>query len=149
MIDADAEMAAALARLRIAAVRAFGNQGADLVTGDSDASAVESAARIDSADVAVDGDVATVTYRDQKNSPWVLKKVQGRWRIPVSQLGKPMDPASLDQRLSDLALQRHVVDAMVEEIRQKKFATAEQAREAWRTRILQAATSQPSTRPVN
>ena len=149
MIDADAEMAAALARLRTASVKAYGAHGADTVTGDSDAGAVESAARIDSAEVAVDGDVATVTYRDQKNSPFVLKKVDGRWRIPVSQLGKPLDPAALDQRLSDLAVQRRVVDDMAEQIRQKKFATAEQAREAWRTRILQAATSQPATRPAN
>jgi len=149
MIDADAEMSAALARLRTAAVKAFGSQGADAITGDSDASAVESAARIDSAEVVVDGDVATVTYRDQKNSPWVLKKVDGRWRIPVAQMGKPMNPASLDQRLADLAVQRRVVDEMAEQIRQKKFATAEQARETWRTRILQAATSQPTTRPVN
>jgi hypothetical protein len=147
MIEADAEMAAALARLREAAVKAYGTQGANVITGESDASAVESAARIDSADVVVDGDVATVTYRDQKNSPWVLKKVDGHWRIPVAQMGKPMDPASLDQRLSDLAAQRHVVDEIVEQIRQKKFATPEQARETWRTRILQAATSQPTSRP--
>ncbi len=149
MIDADAEMAAALARLRIASAKAYGAHGADMVTGDSDAGAVESAARIDSAEVVVDGDVATVTYRDQKKSQLVLKKVEGRWRIPFSQLGKPLDPASLDQQVSDLAIQRRVVDDMAEQIRQKKFATAEQAREAWRTRILQAATSQPTTRPAN
>jgi hypothetical protein len=149
MIDADAEMAAALARLRAAAVAAYGAQGADLVTGESDASAAESTARIDSAEVSVAGDVATVTYRDQKNSPYVLKKVNGRWRIPVSQLGKPLDPGALDQRLADLAIQRRVVDEMAEQIARKKFAGPEQAREAWRTRILQAATSQPATRPVN
>jgi len=149
MVDADAEMAAALAHLRAAAVKAYGAQGADLVTGDSDASATESAARIDAADVVVEGDVATVTYRDQKNSPWVLKKVEGKWRIPVSQMGKPMDAASLDQRLSDLAVQRQVVEDVAEQIRLKKYASAEAAREAWRTRILQAATSQPATRPVN
>ena len=147
MIEADAEMAAALARLREAAVKAYGAQGANIITGETDASAVESASRIDAADVVITGDVATVTYRDQKNSPWVLKKVDGHWRIPVAQMGKPMDPASLDQRLSDLAAQRHVVDEMAEQIRQRKFTTPEQAREIWRTRILQAATSQPATRP--
>lgn len=149
MIDADAEMAAALARLRAAAVKAYGPQGADTVTGETEAGAVESTARIDSAEVTVTGEVATITYRDQKNSPFVLKKVDGRWRIPVSQLGKPLEPAALDQRLADLAIQRHVVDEVAEQIAQKKFAGPEQAREAWRTRILQAATSQPATRPVN
>ena len=146
MIDADAKMASALAHLRVAAVAAYGTQGADAVTGDSDAGAAESAARIDAADIALEGDVATVTYRDEKNAPFVLKKVEGHWKVPVSQLGKPLDPAALDQRLADLALQRQVVEEVTDQIRQKKFPGAEQAREAWRARILQVATSQPTTR---
>jgi len=146
MIDADARMAASLAQLRVAAAAAYGSQGADAVTGDSDAGAAESVARIDSADIAIEGDVATVTYRDEKNSPFLLKKIDGHWKVPVSQLGKPLNPAALDQRLADLALQRNVVEEITDQIKQKKFAGAEQAREAWRARILQAATSQPTTR---
>ncbi|HSZ56789.1 MAG TPA: hypothetical protein VK797_14065 [Tepidisphaeraceae bacterium] len=148
MVDADAAMAAALARLRTAAVEAYGPRGADLVTGDTDAGAADSSARIDSADVVVTGDVATVVYRDEKDSPFVLKRSGGQWKVPVTQLGKPLDPAALDERLADLVVQRKVVQELTDQIRQKKFATAEEARQAWRTRILQAATSQPTTRPV-
>jgi hypothetical protein len=147
MVDADAAMAAALARLRAAALQAYGPQGADAVTGDTDAGAADSAARIDSADVTVEGDIATVVYRDEKDSPFVLKKSEGQWKVPVSQLGKPLDPAGLDERLADLAIQQRVVEDLTHEINQKKFATPEEAREAWRARILQAATSQPATRP--
>lgn len=148
MVDADAAMAAALARLRAAAVEAFGPHGADIVTGDTDAGTADSSARIETADVVVTGDVATVVYRDEKDSPFVLKKSGGLWKVPVSQLGKPLDPAALEERLADLAVQQKVVEELTEQIRQKKFATPEDARQAWRTRILQAATSQPATRPA-
>jgi hypothetical protein len=147
MVDADAAMAAALARLRSVSVQTYGVSAADIVTGETDTGAADSAARIDSADVTVTGDVATVVYRDEKESPFVLKKSGGLWRIPVSQLGKPLEPAALDERLADLAIQQKVVEELTDQIRRKKFATAEEAREAWRARILQAATSQPATRP--
>jgi hypothetical protein len=148
MVEADAAMAAALARLRAAALQTYGPQGADAVTGDTDAGAADSAARIDSAEVTVNGDVATVVYRDERDSPFVLKKSDGEWKVPVSQLGKPLDPAALDERLADLAIQQRVVEELTREISRKRFATPEEAREAWRTRILQAATSQPATRPA-
>ena len=148
MVDADAAMAAALARLRTAAVDAFGPRGADLVTGDTDAGTADSSARIDTADVVITGDVATIVYRDEKDSPFVLKKSGGLWKVPVSQLGKPLDQAALEERLADLAVQQKVVEELTEQIRQKRFATPEDARQAWRTRILQAATSQPATRPA-
>lgn len=148
MVDADAGMAAALADLRRAAASAFGPEGAGLVTGDSGAALAESAARIDSAEIAITADTATVTYKDEKESPFVLKKVDGQWKVPVAELGKPLDPAALEQRLADLSAQRTVVLEITHQIEHGKFTTAEQAREAWRSRILQAATSQPTTRPA-
>lgn len=147
MVAADADMAVAFARLHGAAIQAFGRSGADIVTGDTQASAADSTTRIDTADITVSDDVATVVYRDQKNSPFVLRKVGGIWRVPISQLGKPLDPSALEQRLADLAVQRKVIDHMADDIHDKKFATAEEAKEAWRIRILQAATSQPTTKP--
>lgn len=146
MVAADGEMAVAFAHLRDAAMQEFGRSGADIVTGDSDAGVADSTARIDSAEITVNEDVATVVYRDQKNSPFVLRKIGGIWRVPVAQLGKPLDPAALEQRLADLAIQRRVIDQMADDIRHKKFATADEAKDAWRIRILQAATSQPTTR---
>jgi hypothetical protein len=147
MVAADAEMAVAFADLRDAAMKEFGRSGADIVTGDSDAGAADSTARIDSAEITINEDVATVVYRDQKNSPFVLRKIGGMWRVPVAQLGKPLDPAALAQRLADLSIQRQVIDEMAEDIRHKKFTTADEAKDAWRIRILQAATSQPTTKP--
>jgi hypothetical protein len=150
MIDADAAMAGALARLRAAAVKRFGVKHADVVTGDSDAAGADSITRIETADIDVHGDVATVTYHDEKNAQqFVLKKIDGAWRIPVSELGKPLSPAALDQRLGDLAVQRSVIDDVAARILQGQYQTPESARDAWHEQILKSATSQPATRPAN
>jgi hypothetical protein len=145
MVKADAQMAGALADLRRAAVAAFGADGARIVTGDTAAGSAESLARIEAADITATGDTATVSYRDEKQSPFVLKKVGNEWKVPVSELGKPLEKSALDQRLADLAIQTAVVRQIVARIEQHKFVRAEEAREAWQTRILQAATSQPAT----
>jgi hypothetical protein len=144
MVDADAQLAAALAELRRAAVKAFGDDGAKTVTGDSGAGAAQSLARIDAAEISISGDTATITYPDEKDAPFILKKVDSEWKVPVSQLSKPLDPAALEQRLEDLAVQRKVVREISAKIRSGAFANAEQAREAWQSKILQAATSQPA-----
>jgi hypothetical protein len=143
MVAADVQMAAALAELRRAAVAAYGDDAAKAVTGDTAAGTAESLARIDAADVSITGDTATVNYRDERDGPFVLKKVNGEWKVPVSQLGKPLDAVALNQRLADLSVQTAVVREVAKLIRDGKLATAEQAREAWQNRILQAATSQP------
>lgn len=148
MVEADAEMAAALADLRRAAVAAYGEHGAKTITGDTDAGSAESLARIDGADITSAGDTATVSYRDEKQAPFILRKVDGQWKVPASELGKPLDKAALDQRLADLAVQTAVVRDIIRGMQSHKFATPEAAREAWQSRILQAATSQPTTAPT-
>lgn len=144
MVEADAEMAAALADLRRAAIAAYGEQAAKALTGDTAAGSAESLARIEAADITSTGDTATVAYRDQKQSPFILRRVEGEWKVPVSEIGKPLDKAALDQRLSDLSVQTAVLRDIIKSIQDHKFATPEQAREAWQSRILQAATSQPA-----
>lgn len=150
MIDADAAMAGALARLRAAAVKQFGMKRADVVTGDNDSAGADSTSRIEAADIDVRGDVATVTYHDEKNAQqFILKKIDGAWRIPVSELGKPLSSEALDQRLGDLAIQRNVIDDITAKIDEGQYQTPESARDAWRALILKAAASQPATRPAN
>jgi hypothetical protein len=145
IIEADAQMAGALARLRSTAIKAFGAEQARFLIGDAAAGSAQSLASIDAADISVKGDTATVKYGDQKGPPFILKHVNGQWRVPASNLGKPLDARALEQRLSDLEVQRKVVDEMASLIRAGKFATAEQAREAWQARILPPPTSRPAT----
>jgi hypothetical protein len=147
MADADAQMAAALADLRESAIKAFDAEHASILCGDVAVGSAQSLARIEAAAISISGDTATVKYGGEKpGPPFVLKSVNGEWKVPVSQLGQPVDPAALDQRLGDLAVQRNVVREVAEMIRAGKFGNAEQAREAWQTRILQAATSKPAVR---
>jgi len=143
MVEADAQMAAALAELRDAAIKAFGTENARTLTGDTAAGTAESLKRIEGAEIVVSGDAATVHYSDDKAVPFILKKAGNDWRVPVSQLGKPLNPAALEQRISDLAVQRRVVRDIAAQIRTGNFKSSEKAREAWQSRILQAATSQP------
>ena len=63
MVESMASMAEALAELRRAAVKVFGPDAAKDVTGDDGSRWAEGLARIDSADVKLDGDAARVTYR--------------------------------------------------------------------------------------
>jgi hypothetical protein len=148
MADADALMAAALADLRESAIKAFDAEHASILCGDVAVGSTQSLARIEAASISISGDAATVKYGGEKpEPPFVLKNVNGEWKVPVSQLGQPVDPAALDQRLADLEVQRNVVHEVAEMIRAGRFGNAEQAREAWQARILQAATSKPAARP--
>lgn len=149
MVACVAELASAFALLHQSAVKAYGDDEARQFTQDSDAAAAEALARIDSADIAVNGDSATVTYKDQTQLPFLLKRVDGEWKFPVSNLGRPSDPADLDQQLAELSLQASIVRQISAEIQDGKFATAQKAAQTWHTRLLQAATSQPTTRPAN
>lgn len=146
MAAADADMAEALAQLREAAIRAFGAENAKTVTGDTSAGAAQSLARIDAADIAIKGDTATVIYADEKDMPFILKRVDSQWRVPVNQLNKPLEPSELEQQLEDLAFQSAMVRQVTQRIRAGGFSNAEQAREAWQSKFFQP-TSQPATRP--
>jgi len=147
MVDAMASMAAALAELHRSAVKAFGEQEAKRVTGDTEGSSAEALARIDAADVSVNGDSATVKYPEEKES-FLLKRVEGRWKVPAAEVGKPADPAALEQRLADLTREQKLAEQIAKEIGGGKYATAEKAADAWHSRMLELAVPRPTTTPA-
>ena len=138
MVTAMADMAKSMAALQKSAVKAFGREGAKEVVGDTDATDSESKARIDSADVKVQGDTATVTMEDGEEAPVVLKRVDGRWRMPMSELSRGADLAALEERLAGLAEQSRLVRELAEEVGSGKYASPAQAHEAWQSRAMQA-----------
>lgn len=175
MARATADYAAALAALQRAAVAAFGEHGAKELTGDAPPG--EEIARIDAATLAIDGDTATVTFVPDKppaeanaqptNSkgepdppppppePVVLKRVGGRWRVPVATLSKGAAPEEIEQRLADLSAQTALIQEIAQEIAAGKYKSAEQAGQAWRLKVYAltpkpggAPTTQPSTKPT-
>jgi hypothetical protein len=145
MVAAMADMAKAMAVLQKAAVRAFGEEGAKEVIGDSRATDADGRARIDSADVRVQGDVATVTMPEGEDAPVVLRKVNGRWKVPMAELSRNADPAALDERLVELAEQAKLVQQIAAEIDEGQFTSPGQAYSAWQSRAMQAVTRRPVT----
>ena len=146
MITAMADMAKAMAVLQKSSVKAFGRDGAKEVVGDTDATDSESQARIESAEVKVTGDTATVTMESGEEAPVVLKRVDGRWRMPMSELSRGADPSALEERLAGLAEQSRLVRELAEEIAAGKYPSPAQAHEAWQSRAMQASMRRPPAR---
>ena len=143
MVAAMADMAKSMAALQRSAVKAFGREGAKEVVGDTNASNTDSNARIDSAEVKVQGDTATVTMEDGEEAPVVLKRVEGRWRLPMAELSRGADPAALEERLAGLAEQSKLVRELAEEVGAGKYTSPAQAHEAWQSRAMQASMRRP------
>ena len=146
MVASMADMARAMAQLQKAAVKAFGEEGAKDIVGDTRATDAEGRARIDAADVKVTGDTATVTVPDGEDAPVVLKRVAGAWKVPMSELSKNADPAALDERLAELTEQRKLVSELTDDINAGQFASASAAKDAWQSRAMQAVTRRPPAR---
>jgi hypothetical protein len=147
MVAAMADMAKAMAELQKAAVKAFGEEGAKEIVGDSRATDAEGRARIDAADVRLQGDTATVVVSEGQDAPVVLKRVAGQWKVPMAELSKNADPGALDERLTELAEQRKLVQQLTQEIGERQFGTPAQAKDAWQSRAMQAVTRRPAVPP--
>ena len=146
MVASMAEMARAMAQLQKAAVKAFGEEGAREIVGDTQATDADGRARIDAADVRVTGDTATVMVPEGEDAPVVLKRVAGQWKVPMAELSKNADPAALDERLAELTEQRKLVMQLTEEIGNRQFNSPAQAKDAWQSRAMQAVTRRPAPR---
>ena len=156
MVDAMAAMAVQIAQLYKASTKAFGEEQAKSLTGDVTAEM----SRIDGAEVLINGDTATVRYKEESAQPegdakatdkdapppapapppMVMKKVDGRWRVPMSELSKGSTPEEIEQRLSDLDAQTKIIAELTGEITQGKYKSAEKAAEAWEVRMMAALT---------
>lgn len=146
MVAAMADMAKAMADLQKAAVKAFGPDGAKEIVGDTAATDAEGRARIDAAEVRVQGDTATVVVAEGEDTPVVLRRVGGHWKVPMAELSKNADATVLDERLAELAEQRKLVVQLTRELGEGQFNSPAQAKDAWQSRAMQAVTRKPPAR---
>ena len=130
------------------AVTAYGEEGARPVTGDAN-DAADALARLDAALVKEQGDSATVgaTEGDAGVS---LVRVDGKWKFPVAALIKNADEAAVAQRLSDVEAQVGLFTEAAAEVKQGKYKTGDEVRQALDQRILQMVMQQkrPTTAPT-
>ena len=133
---ATAELAEATAVLRKAASGAFGEEKARPL-GVDPAGAAAAQARIDAATERIEGDSATLRTPDSEGPPLKLIKRDGKWRVPVAELTKDVEPADLDRNIADMTWQSKQMRDLAAEVSAKKYATATEARQVLDQRILE------------
>jgi hypothetical protein len=140
LLGAMADYAGSLADLRAAARQAYGAAGAVIVIGDTKAESDKGLAAIEKAEVTIKGDTASVKYAGATDAPIRLVKVDGRWKLPISQLAEGQDANASEMVVKELAAQTRIARTMAQEINAGKYKEgANKAREVWRSRLLEAA----------
>jgi hypothetical protein len=136
-VAAMADYAAGLVALHKAAEKAYGADGANVVTGDIKAQAADALAAIDKSTAKPEGDKATVIYGGAKDPPVQLVKVGGRWKLPLKQLLDGVDKAAEQQRLKELLHQARLAEEMARELGNGKYKEGpSRAAAVWRARLL-------------
>lgn len=147
LVAAMADYAAALVMLHDAAEKAYGKEGANVVTGDIAAQSAEGLAAIDRAEESIAGDTAVVKYASATDPPIRLVKIDDRWKLPLSQMLDGVDLAAERQRYTELKLQAELARKTAEEVNAGKYKEgALKAAEVWRSRLLEPITA-ATTRP--
>lgn len=82
---------------------------------------------------------------DEPAAPMILRKIDGQWRVPASELAKGATPEEIDQRLADLTKQAKVIAELREEIEKGQHPTADKAAEAWQAKMMQAIMPRPAS----
>ena len=104
-----ADYAAAFAQLHAAAEHVFGTDGAIIVTGDIRAESAKGLAAIEKAQQPIiDGNTATVKYAGATDAPIKLQKIDGRWKLPVSQLFDGADSKAGDKGVKELQAEARI-----------------------------------------
>ncbi|HET6246234.1 MAG TPA: hypothetical protein VFE47_00910 [Tepidisphaeraceae bacterium] len=137
LVSAMADYAAAFAQLHAAAEHAYGAEGAVILTGDVQAESAKGLAAIEKATVTLDGNNATVKYEGATDAPIRLTKIDGRWKLPVSQLLDGTDEKAGEKGVKELLAEGQIARTMAEEITAGKYKEgANKAKEVWRSRLL-------------
>jgi len=141
------------ANFRRAAAAAFGAEAASQLAADPAAELAQSEQRIRQANVALDGDMATV---QMDNNRIELLRQQGQWKLAMSNLTAGMDAADVERHMRLMQVFRDVVVQTTEELTAGEYKTVEQVSDAIRGKLasemLRASTApttgQASTQPA-
>jgi hypothetical protein len=155
MVAAMAGMSEAQKKFRDAANGAYGPAATQL-TGDTAAASATGLAKIDGAKETITGDSAVVdSGPDSGTPPITLNKANGTWKIPIHELSRGVDPASINQRLDDLSFMTGLINESAGEIAKGDYKTPQDAGKAIQSKMMvaamkrSAAASQPATMPAD
>ncbi len=147
LIAAMADYSAALVGLHKAAESAYGPEGAKVVTGDINAQSADGLAALDKAEVKIDGDTALVKLAGATDPPVMLVRVDGRWKVPLSQLLDGADKSVELQRYRVLTMQAGLARKTAEEVSAGKFREGAIKAAELASRLLEPMAPRPATRP--
>ncbi len=132
LVTAMADIAKGTEKLRVSAVKKFGEEGNQLAGEQMDMKA--DMEKLKEAEEKIDGDTATVTMKDQPESAITLKKIEGKWKLDAgAMLG---DDAR--QMLPVFKAMGRVFPDVATEIDDGKHETIASARQALQAKMMQA-----------
>lgn len=148
MASAMAEMASAVAKLRKVTTEAYGEAGARELIGELPPPG-ESDRLVDSATETITEKNATVQL-GAESPPAKLIQVDGQWKFPVSELAQGVPPEAISRDVEFNMGQAAAIDAIAEEIAQKKYSSAAEVRTALESKLRQLVEErrQPATLPA-
>jgi hypothetical protein len=138
LADAMADFAVAVAQLQAASRAAFAEHGSE-VLGDSSADLAAALERLSKAPEQIDGDTATISVPGEISEPMTLTRVNGVWRLPMSEMSRNTDSAMMAEVTRDIEAQAAMFHEVSEKVQAGDYKTAGETREALDQRLLQAA----------
>lgn len=138
MVEAMVETAQHVKRMRSAAVEAFGEREATTLTGPPPAASTDEMTEIDQATETIEKDRAVVRFANVQVAAVTLVRRDEQWHVPVAELAEKLDERNLAERIKEVRAFNRVIATVTGEIAEGKYPSAEQARQALYSQMLQA-----------
>lgn len=149
-LDQMLRLAKATALLRTESVRSFGEEGARGLVGDTRLATTVVLASLDRSTEEIDGETAVVRSEGNTEPPIGLRRVDGRWRVPLEEFIGKATPAELEPIAAQMATQSRVIESFCTDLAAGKFKTPDEAAQALQHRRVAARFDEnaPATQPA-
>lgn len=147
MIDAMIQTAVVVHDLHTNALSAWGADQAATLIGPLPASAEPDLSYLNQATESIDGNNAVVTFKDVQSHPVRLEQTSDQWQVPVETLADDLKNGPLDERIAQINRFNNVIATISQEIKENKYRTAEQAKQALYNLLMQSEPAHESGAP--
>jgi len=153
VVDSLVNLHGAVAKFGKAVIAAFGENDARKIVGDKAAAQAQMIEELRAMPEEIKGDTATVGGSD-KNSQFHLKKVDGKWVIPLGAWVGADSPEKLQEIADDKNRRAAIFTGITKELNEDTYKSVDEAFEALQLKLMRAAmekpggATQPSTQPT-